>query len=345
MIVRSPGPVVVLAIVAPVALGAHLIGALGAGCGPEPVRELMLSVTSQAPFDGGAISAVRLLFYQDGVGWPADPDELRFEVGGDVDPEHRPWVVRVRHDGATFGDGPVAVLITGWSGGRVATRYEGTIELGGAGIDEADLMGIPGTCDTDGDGFLRCDLAGCCAAGGTFPADCRPDDASDNPWRREAERCDGADNDCDGLTDETPLLGVGEACDGDDDDDCPGGKRTCSLGALVCTGDANVVEVCNGEDDDCDGLTDLDDDDLADVVELCNGLDDDCDGTTDEGFEALGTICDGDDDDLCEFGELSCNAAGDGLECVETTHKVDKCVGDDDDCDGLTDLDDPDCSP
>jgi streptogramin lyase len=49
-----------------------------------------------------------------------------------------------------------------------------------------------------------------------------------------------------------------------------------------------IAEVCNGEDDDCNGVVD----DVGEV-ELCDGLDQDCDGTVDEGaactaFEAPG---------------------------------------------------------
>jgi len=44
-----------------------------------------------------------------------------------------------------------------------------------------------------------------------------------------------------------------------------------------------IPEVCNGEDDDCNGLVD----DVGDV-ELCDGIDQDCDGTFDEGADCAG---------------------------------------------------------
>ncbi len=44
-----------------------------------------------------------------------------------------------------------------------------------------------------------------------------------------------------------------------------------------------IPEVCNGEDDDCNGLVD----DVGDV-ELCDGFDQDCDGTIDEGADCTG---------------------------------------------------------
>jgi hypothetical protein len=65
------------------------------------------------------------------------------------------------------------------------------------------------------------------------------------------ETCDGADNDCDGQTDESlgnVSCGVG-AC-----------KRTvaaCVSGATqACTPGAPTAETCNGIDDDCDGVID-----------------------------------------------------------------------------------------
>ena len=73
------------------------------------------------------------------------------------------------------------------------------------------------------------------------------------------EICDGADNDCDGLTDEDGVCGP----------DC------------TPTGE----EICDGIDNDCDGLTDEDDVCGACVpeLEICDGTDNNCDGQVDEG--------------------------------------------------------------
>ena len=71
------------------------------------------------------------------------------------------------------------------------------------------------------------------------------------------ERCDGKDNDCDGGTDES-FPEKGRACT------VPGKKgvclsgtyRSCFAGRLVCTGPSPTTELCNGKDDDCDGVVD-----------------------------------------------------------------------------------------
>ena len=77
------------------------------------------------------------------------------------------------------------------------------------------------------------------------------------------------------------------------------------------------------------------------AAEVCNAADDDCDGATDEGFEAVGTACDGDDADSCMDGLWACGVDG-ALACGDdASSKVELCNGVDDDCDGDTDEDFP----
>ena len=87
------------------------------------------------------------------------------------------------------------------------------------------------------------------------------------------ERCDGEDNDCDGVVDE----GAVKACE----NDCGWhGLSTCEAGQWnSCELGDGPTEICDGQDNDCDG--DIDED-VAEAPEVCDGQDNDCDGTTDE---------------------------------------------------------------
>ena len=211
-----------------------------------------------------------------------------------------------------------------------------------------------GTCE----GARICDLSGLTACDATPAA---------------AETCDGQDEDCDGSIDEN-FASLGEACDGEDADQCEDGTLSCADGSLVCDdADDGDIEVCNGEDDDCDGTVDesfaniglpcdgedldtcLDgvwicnngaevcDDDGEAQAELCNGQDDDCDGALDETFPELGTTCDGGDADQCKDGKWVCDGAG-GVTCDDSADDTiqEVCNDVDDDCDGVTDEGFPD---
>ncbi len=163
--------------------------------------------------------------------------------------------------------------------------------------DDAPLG--PADADADGDGF-------------DIESDCDDDDAAVNPGA--AERCNDADDNCDGTVDEEPVDmttwyadsdrdGYGDAaarrtaCDAPDGyvadgTDCNDASTDYHPGATetACDGpDYNCNGIFDEGDADGDGFTSCDDCDDTRVevqpgaAEACDGLDNNCDGTIDEG--------------------------------------------------------------
>ena len=230
-----------------------------------------------------------------------------------------------------------------------ATCIEGACVACGAEICD----GVDNDCDgnADEDFDLQTDLNHCgacnatcdgvCTAGACEGPDCVPAD----------ETCNGADDDCDGNTDEGVLNACGacgeppaETCDGTDED-CDG---TTDEGLLNACGRCGEVpeEVCNGADDDCDGTTDEGVLNAcgrcgAAPAERCNDVDDDCDGNTDEDFPEKGEAC-SEGLGLCEAtAEYVCDETGIGLICPVSpaADPTDELCGSalDEDCDGQVD--------
>lgn len=210
-----------------------------------------------------------------------------------------------------------------------------------------------------------------------------------------AERCDGSDNDCDDKVDEDSD---GDSANGDTACVCePGAEMPCNEpapnlarspnapcapGTMTCLpshqwgecvgGVGPAVELCDGDDNDCDGNADngfnlnqacfgrgrcaaqgvmqcspdgtrssCSSLDRANE-ETCNSIDDDCDGRIDETF-LVGNACTGGAGVCDRPGVEECNARGDGTICSTATNgsaspaTSELCDGNDNDCDGATD--------
>ncbi len=185
--------------------------------------------------------------------------------------------------------------------------------------------------DFDGDGYAQAE-------------DCDDDNATVNPGADEL--CDSLDNNCDGLIDVDPI--DPQTFYGDEDED-------------GYAGDAVTVSACEAPEGFSDTMTDCDDL-RADVNpaadERCDGADNDCDGLTDD----EDTLAPGEgsawllDDDGDGFGDsaaatvTACVApagyVAEGGDCDSADAAInpgapETCDALDNDCDGLTDDDDP----
>ena len=257
-------------------------------------------------------------------------------------------------------------------------------------VDEPDALECePYYIDIDEDGFGDIEDVQClCEAEYPYTAaatgDCADKDASVNP--SVIESCNGKDDNCDGTVDEEAALGcVLFYVDGDKDGYGEQDDWKCLCGPdgqynLIFGGDCNdadptvkpgVTELCNGQDDDCDGNLDegyvtgipctvgigacakqgtvicsLDGKQVTcseiagePAEEKCNGIDDNCNGSVDEGFPGVGVPCEAGIGDCKQSGLLVCTFDGAGLECgaVPGVPGNELCGGGDENCDGEVD--------
>ena len=198
-------------------------------------------------------------------------------------------------------------------------------KIAGYQTDETKCDGLDNDCNGEIDEELTAGLAdlqkGVCAGAlevcGGFAGWQEPNyhDSTDAYEGSQEASCDGVDNNCSGIADDT--FKIGQGCD-PDGDGCYNGLRVCSAAGNTFTCDTDV-----------------------EPFEACDGFDNDCDGETDEGYsDQFGLACDGDDSDQCKNGVFTCLPNGE-LGCPETEENIEEvCNGEDDDCDGLVDEDD-----
>ena len=162
------------------------------------------------------------------------------------------------------------------------------------------------------------------------------------------EVCDNLDNDCDGISDEGVAV-AGDICASGLPGVCAEGVPACLDGNLDCSPEQTAVdEICDGQDNDCDGTID---ENLRNAcgrcgpvgIDDCDGQDNDCDGQIDEDAQcATGQQCiNGECVDPCQNAECPgafvcvdgfcidrCNAlqCPEGQDCIEGAC-IDQCVG------------------
>jgi len=197
--------------------------------------------------------------------------------------------------------------------------------------------------DSDGYGDAASPTIACDAPSGTVSnaSDCDDSDPLAHPGA--VEICDDADNDCNGEIDESSAVDATTwyaDTDGDGHGDADPATVACDQPTAFVAddsdcddGDASVspvaTEVCNGQDDDCDGTSD--EDDAVDATIWT--LDADGDGYGDEGTSLVQTAC-----------EAPSGYADNARDCDDSDGAVNPgaievCNGLDDDCDGDSDTD------
>ena len=203
-------------------------------------------------------------------------------------------------------------------------------------VDEDPVDGTLFGWDADGDGFGGSNQQVACDVPEGFVAqlgDC--DDANDKSFPGAEERCDGYDNDCDGVAEDPPVPWYP-----DTDGDGFGDGEIAVYSCAAIYGHTTDGSDC---DDDRPGA-------YPGAYERCNGADDDCDESVDEeAIDAPSWAPDGDGDgfgDITE-GVVSCEVVEGSVDNADDCDDEDRDIfpwadeicgdGIDQDCNGVAD--------